>query len=443
MEQIRLKKISQLQQSHGDHLVLCFIAFHNLKTYCYLSIKQLLIIEKDFKIKNINEMEDLPTWKTEKKAVDEKFILNIGLLYMLNQDREWLLSNSKSRLNSFKKTPLAQLLLSDQPEIFHNHKTTYSYKNIEQFRFSDFEKMKDKSTAIKMANFSKLSELSEFLFGESNRVTNKLSLEVVLKVEDDRIEVDFNFIRFILFVRNFLNLEETIRLISNHKEIKSSKFYKNNWFSYIYSGLDKNPTGITTFFKDIKDFSNKKRLLLKWNVPSHIVENFNEVMKTAYPRLTPDLDKVSDVMYFYNNISRDYGRLFIKDFKLTEQERNFSKHIKVLDNVKTGEFTLKVPKTYHQMVEWGSTLCNCAGNFDQIEFYSKGLTVGVFKNDKIIYLIDYRDKYGRNVVNQIKGYKNCIVKTLSEMKAILNPFIENNLLHLEDVEETFKNQRDR
>lgn len=443
MEQIRLKKISELQQSHGDHLILCFIAFHNLKTYCYLSIKQLLIIKKDFKIKNINKVEDRPTWKTEKKAVDEKFILNVGLLYMLNKDQEWLLSSAKSRLNSFKKNPLAQLLLSDQPEIFHNHKTLYSYKDIESFRFSDFEKMKDTSTAIKMVNFTKLSELSSFLFGESNRVTNKLSLEVVLSVEKDRIEVNFQFIRFILFVRSFLNLEETIQLISCHQEIKSSKFYKDEWYSYIYSGLDKTPTGIATFFKNVKSFSNKKRLLLKWNVPSHIVKNFNEVMETAYPRFKPDLDKVTDAMYFYNNISRDYGRLFIKDFKLTNQEKTFSKEIKALDSVTTGEFTLKIPKTYHEMVEWGSTLCNCAGNFDQIEFYSKGLTVGVFKDNKIVYLIDYRNKYSRNEVNQIKGYKNCIVKNFSDMKTILNPFVENNLLHLEDVEETFKRQKDR
>ena len=432
MEKVQIKQIEQLNQSHGDHLVLCFVAFHNLKTYAYLSLKQLEIINSNFDVENLEEVVVRPSWYTLKKAKEEKFILNIGLLFLLNKKTEWELQSAKKDVASFKKLPLAQMLLSDQPEIFHGHKTKYSYKNIGHFRFSDFSTMGEKSIAIKIWNMSKLSDLATFLFGESSRVSNKLTLEVVIDVSKDDIKLDFSFIRFILMARKLMSSSEVIELISKHKEVKASSFYKKEWSNYYYCGSDREPTGMISFFSKVKDFSNKKRLLLGWDVPSHVLENFNEVMITAYDKFELDLDKVSNAMYFYNNLSRDYGRLFVEDFALNHL-KTFSKEVKLLDNVKTGRFTLKVPKTYQELVKWGASLNNCAGNFDQIEYYSKGLAVGVFEEGKIVYLIDYREKYGRKQINQLKGFKNCVVKTAVEFKEIVAPFITHNLSSLEDL----------
>lgn len=432
MTPVQIKKIALTEKSHGDHLWLCFVSFHNLKTYAYLSLKQIEIIEKNFRVQFLKEVTDRPTWYTQKRAESEKFVLNIGLLFLLNEDKEWLLKVAKSKFNAFKKLPLAQLLLSDQPEVFHQHQTLYSYKNINHFRFSDFDKMKPNSMAIKIYNCRKLSELAVFLFGESNRVTNKLTLEVVLKVEKEDIQVDFQFIRFILMTREFLTPSEVIELISKHKEIKKSSFYKNEWYSYIFSGLDKNPMGMKLFFKNVKNFSNKKRLLLHWNIPSHIYDKFELVMEKAYPSFNLDLDKVSDVLYFYNNLSRDYGRLYVKDFKLSHFKK-FENEVKILNNQETGTFTLKIPKNYHELVKWGSELCNCVGNFDQIPHYEEGLLVGVFCDNKLKYLIDYREKYGRKQITQLKGFKNSKAKSLQEIYEITKLFLNSSLVEKEDL----------
>ena len=47
--------------------------------------------------------------------------------------------------------------------------------------------MKDKSTAIKMATFPTIRIITGFYLEKVIQVTNKLSLEVVLKVEDDKL----------------------------------------------------------------------------------------------------------------------------------------------------------------------------------------------------------------------------------------------------------------
>lgn len=453
MKEIGILKIDTLEQKHGDHLVLAYMELESLKTFCYISLKQLEILKKDFTLKTLEEA-GRPTYWTKKKVLEGKKIINIGLFYILSPEQDWQLKSRQSLVSIYKKTPILELILSDKPEIFYGIKTNYSYKKLASFRMHDFQYNDKKGNpknliSEQIKNFTKVEQLSEFIFGESSKQLNKLSLDIIFDKSKDSFEMDFSFIRFVKFLGKALSSAEIVELLKEKDRLKKSKlFEKNKWNSLFNLHDPSSSEGIVMFFKNIKEFKNKKRFLMNWNIPSHINDKFDEVMVKAYPEFKTDLDKISDPIYFYNTISRDYGRLFVEDFdiKFNNKMQPLDKVIlqsvgATFDGLKSGRYTFVVPKKYSQLIKWGAELCNCAGNFDQIEYYSNGLTIGVFEGDKIVYLIDYRKEYSTPVIKQLKGFKNCSVRDVSQMDEILAPFLKEGILYSENMDELFKNAK--
>lgn len=414
--------ISKEQPQGGDDLFFGFINLDNhLKTYCYISQSQIDELSKKYHISKSNEGSLLKTsWLTKKQAQESKTFFNLGLIPLANG-----LHDPKYSYRVFKNTPFLQFAFSDKPQIFHKIKNQpFSYEDLKKIRFSSFnftgwdESRKANSVCYKIKDISSLKELALFIFGEDSKELRKVSLKILWKKYDKNDwDLNYEMIRFVWLMKKYFSNLEIAYILQNEMD----KILKLPLFESVCYLRDNesNFSGLNLFFNNIKSFEDRKRIFLKNNIPTHILKDFSMVMEKAYPILKPDLSKVSNMLYFYNNLSRDYGRLSLPNNLFIPLEK-YSEICKVLSNLEIEGFSYQIPKDYHTMIEWGSKLHNCVGNFDQKDRYFKSLPVAIFKNDKIIWLFDVVEKYGIIQISQFEGFKRKL-PTKKELEVLLKP----------------------
>lgn len=418
---------------NGDTLYFGFINCYSiLRTYCYLAQSQIDELAKTYKVVfQTNEDENLKTlWKNKKEAKAEKFFINIGLLELFKNKEDSFGNNifySEQRfISRFKKTPFLQFALSDKPEIFHKIENPYSYKELPNVRIGDFDfsEMTDQNKAnsigYKIKDITNLKDLSLFVFGTDSKECRKKSLEVVWHYySKDDFTLNYQMIRFIWLMREFFKTEEILNILNTKMDqVKKLDLFRN--INYMNLQNPDNSFGLFELFKNITDFNQKQRIFLNFNIPSHVLRELSLVMKVAYPVLKPDLNTISDAQYFYNNLSRDYGRLHLPNEPFIPLSK-YNAISEAIDGKVMGEYHFKVPKDYFTMIKWGSQLCNCAGNFDQKPHYAKGLPVAIYKGDKLRWLLDISDSRGTLKVNQFKGFKNSVPKS-EELNYLMTAF---------------------
>lgn len=437
--------ISQETPSHGDTVYFGFINYNDhVRTYCYLAQSQINEISKNHKIikKDIPLVEVRTNWKSKIKAKEEKFFFNVGFLTVFQDS---YIAGEIAFFNRFKKVPFLLFSLSDKSEIFHNQKRAISYKCLYHVRTSDFNhKVHDSSNEHKISyqikNIDNIKDLTLFIWGEDSREARKLSFDVLWKTyRKDDFELNYSMIRLIWLMRKFFSHSEMCYLFHHELDrIKKMELY--DYINHLDHRNAKSYFGIIEFFKNIPEFNDRKRLFFKFNIPQHVIRYFTEVMTVAYPELRPDISRTSDALYFYNNLSRDYGRLKLPNNAFIPQAK-YKALSAYIDGKTIGDYRFEVPKDYHSMIDWGSKLCNCAGNFDQKDVYSQCLPVAIFYKNKIKWLLSVgNDQTAKDLSNlkvtQFKGYKNSDPKK-AELN-VLMPIFEGKLGVEESVTKNIK-----
>lgn len=408
-------QLSQESLKNGDVKFFGYIDSPYLKTFCFISERQISYIQHDFKLEK-KELKLIdkpkPTLWSKNTALKESKWFNIGLLFLLNKEK-------KHNILYYKRNSFLQFILSDQPEIFHNIKNKYcSYKDIRLFRFSDFnfdkefernELRKLNSICYQVKDFKNSSQLAEFVFKEVSPKAKKMIMNCIFnKTSNDTVFVNYELIRIVFFLQKIFNNEFIFEILQNHfSKIKKCNLLKDILYSSL--NLESHFFGVVKYINQFKDDKKKLNELLRFNVPHHILPSFSLVMKEPFDYFKLDVTKESDALYFFNNINRDWGRLKSKNYSLESiLNPKFSKVISQIDNLTYKDFSYIVAKDYFTLINWGSELRNCAGNFYNTSSYKEKLLVGIFKNNKIAYLASLQE-YGDSInIDQLEGFKNSI-----------------------------------
>ena len=435
-------------KNHNDHLHFGFLDFLNIKTYCYISESQIKYLHTNFKDyfshnPNIFINNKRSNYKNYNDSIDEKFIFNISLIVLsLKEENKYNLELIKNNLNKIKKNNLLSLIFDDKRELFHNIKNKITINDINNFNFSDFSFNNkncnyENSICFKAKDIKSLTELSEFVFKYSNKETVKNIINIIILKKDNKFSFDYKKIRYIWFLQKLMNNEEVFHFIKNYE----SDYIKTELFQEILWIHDNKLEGVVLLFKEIKNINSKYRVLKKWDMEDHILKSFTEVMKKAYPKLKPRVENIDSILYFYHNLSRDYGRTFLENFKTNIKSTyiNIFNYIKTNNKYKNYEFY--VPQNYHEMIKIGSELHNCAGNFDQIEFYKKVLPICIKKNGQNAFYLSLKD-YGVLTAKapaefefgQLAGYKNGLVSDIdyNNIKEFFNKLSQDLNIKIDD-----------
>lgn len=414
---ILFEKISEESPTHGDTLFFGFIHSPTLKTYGYLAQSQINELQKKYSLnfKQFSLENKKTNWYSIKKAKEEKFVLNIGLIISILENKDHIVKVAK-------KIPVVLNLFDDKREIFHNIKNNISYNDLQFFRSSNFsfdlknrKKESLESVCYQIKDCKNLKELSALVFGYASPETIKKIVNIcILKRSKEDIDINITKIRYIWFLRTILSNEETFYYITQYeKEYSKTELYSE--FLYLYKNPE-NLDGLKNLLSHFKDASQKYKILRKCDLQDHVLKFFTKAMKEAFTVIKPRIDNIESLTYFYNNLSRNYGRLYLENFTW-EFKAEYLKIISLIEkNKKFGDYQLLIPKDYHQTVLMGSQFENCAGNFDQIDHYKKVLPICISKNNKpILYMsISNSGIFGTPLdnnefkVGDLKGYKNSL-----------------------------------
>lgn len=406
--EIKVKIFSENLMRNGDTEYFTFVSCGKLKTYGFLSKIQKESLEKDGFLFNDEEFSEKTTFYSKKYALENKKYINIGLFYLIRDGQDY-------QLSTYKKNDVLDLILSDKPALFYSIKNGFDYKKISDFRFHDFKFDKDflnnkirvnNSICYKIKNFKSSNDLAEFVFGEKTNESKRIVMNIILKKGKEDYRINYELVRIIFFLRQIFSLKFIYSILENKE--KTDRLQKSSLFKDIlyYPLNEKNGMGILKYINEFESEKKKLNELIRFNIPHHILSQFSEVMDKAFDQLRPDVKKASDALYFFNNLSRDYGRLNLKNFKLNMLEnKNFKKEIFELDELVFNEFKFVIPKDYLTLIDWGSKLNNCVGNYHSKEDYFNKLLIGVFKNGQLTYLISIKGSSYKEIA-QIKGFKN-------------------------------------
>lgn len=413
---------------NGDTRYFGFISHNAVRTYSYLSLKQINALKKDFTLTDHSDAfaNEKTTYYTKSKAIEKNFYFNIGLIYLIEKESA---DTAKRHINQIKKTPLLEFILSDQPEIFYDIKPkVYSYKKIYKLRFGDFffgkeyqspQRQQD-SLCYQMKDLESSKEISEFLLGQATPKSKKTLMTHLFNNDYGDINFNYRLFRIILFLKNIFSNEEICYLLDHkYDALVKSFLFKDILYAPLRS--DDTIKGIILYINEFKTFQEKTSRLLTFNIPHHILWEFSEVLEKALPVFKPDLSKSSDALYTFNNLSRDLGRRMLKNFPLAMvKNKNFANEIAALDGLKINEWSFEVPKDYHTLIDWGSHLANCSGNFHAKKTYEDYLLVGIKKKGVLKYLVSLKGENYREV-KQFLGFKNAI-PTKEELDLLFAPF---------------------
>lgn len=419
---VSFEKISEETPSHGDTLFFGFFYSSAIKTYCYLAQSQITELQNQystsFNSKTVSIENKRSSWKSLKVAQSEKFILNIGLIICILEAKEYIAKTAK--LN-----PVILTLFDDKRTIFHNIKNnSISYKNLINFRSGDFsfnlrhERQRTlDSVCYQIKDCKNLKDLSNFVFGFSSNDTVKNIINICIRSiskNNNDFELNVTKIRYIWFLRTVLSNEETYYYISNYEEQYSkTELYKE--FLYLYKN-EENLSGLKTLLSKFTDVFDKYKILRKCDIPNQVLKHFSNVMGQAFPVIKPRIDNIDSLTDFYNNLSRNYGRLHLQNFNWNFKPEYQEIQSYFNENKKFDNYQFVVPTDYHQTVMMGSDFQNCAGNFDQISHYKKVLPICILKNNKPILYMSINNfgmfgtinDYGKFNIGDLRGYKNSL-----------------------------------
>ena len=411
------------------------IQIHKYRTWAYFTQSQLDYINQQFNLISKETKKSLHNTSsgnhfTKAKAKEFKFYFNtiVFFIYYGANFRKSLKNKIKyydydkfvnryhdtsvknyihDKIVMFKKIPHSLLkYFSDRNQIVFNEKTPYHFNNIQEFYFGD---------------------LSRFL--KNNNIEDIDFLDYLPRCKDNSFEKDF--IKFInnnrLYVKNGkeltfnLDLLKAVIFISkvfNNYEFKSFKEYKKcllkvfkdkacfkNELRYCLNNEE-----LKHFFIIFNAFTDEKvnpvTIFCKWKFYSNYHEKISKVIIKLLNK-SVDFTQYKNPFYNFRFLSSRYSfeekgnfKLPIKDTTIysgKDLEKNYSMEIVIDDNT-----TLKLVDDYKTLVACGAKLHNCAGSEETIKYYKKTITLGLYIDNELKYLISMK---GFDI-RQFKGFRN-------------------------------------
>ena len=316
--------------------------------------------------------------------------------YAVTEDGFYLMYNNRD-IDQTKNV----LNKRNQNEVFH----FYNYATCPSRYFTMFADKKSFSTVI------------EELFGFCTKKLRTLAVQKVFCNKDNF----FNY-KFFFYGEAFKDILATDNIVYA---------IENDLLDTSLGDID-NYQDLRMFLKDYAiekngDYSQKKILNFLESV-----ENKNQLTEIGayYVAVKSQFNIDIQSMNFVNNcdtihahLHREYQRIQNPNFML-----NNDAEIEALDGVEFDNFRIMVPKTNHELIEWGSIMHHCVGGYGD----------GVKKKDRqIIAIMDkvtntmlYTADIRRKTLQQLLGVRNSQPST-GDNQAIIQFFKDKNLIYKE------------
>lgn len=138
-------------------------------------------------------------------------------------------------------------------------------------------------------------------------------------------------------------------------------------------------------------------------------------MYNSFSHLVPlpaGINKIGELHDYY---SKEISKLRHADFPL-----NYSKRILELDNINLENLKIIVPKTNHQLIDWGKKMSNCIGSYGERATERERVLLGIFKENELVYNIEI---YGKRINQFYAKYNQHPEETDYE---IVKKYLEEN-----------------
>lgn len=414
------------------------IQIHKYRTWGYFTKSQINYISKKFPLKDIKTSKALHNISsgnhlTKLKAKENKFYFNAipffiyygkefdnsikrNLEYNSYEDsvKKYHENNIKNYIHEqivmFKKLPLNLIkILTDRNQLVYKEDEGFKFSDIDRFyfgelsRFLEYYKLKNIDFNDYIPSYKDNSFKKEFInfihknrfYSKYNKYGNQLQFNLELFkviILLNKIFKNYEFKSFKEYKKCLLKVfkdkgcfKNEIRHCLNNEELIS---FKNIFNSFI--GDKKNPT---TIFNQWSFYSSYHDDI------SNIVSKLKNKGVEFYKYKNPFEDfRFLSARYSFEEIGNFY--LPNKDsvyFNTENIESTYNKEIQINDEVK-----LKLIEDYNTLIYCGAKLHNCAGSEETIDYYKKSVTLGLYINDDLKYLLSMK-KFD---LRQFKGFKN-------------------------------------
>lgn len=287
-----------------------------------------------------------------------------------------------------------------QQEVFH----FYNYANCPARYYSFFQEKKSLSTII------------EEVFGFCTKKLRNTAVQQMFRSTDNFFNYKFLFygeaFKDVLATDNILYAIENKLLDTNIGDINDYQDLRTFLKDYT---IEK--SGVYSQKKIInflESATNKHKLMEIGSYYTAVKHQFNIDIQA--------LNFVNNCDTIHAYLEREYRRIKNPLFML-----NNDAEIEALDEVEFDNFRIMVPRTNHDLIEWGSVMHHCVGNSSYAEGVKKKEIQILSVNDKItnemLYTIDIRRKHvqqllGKRNASVPEGDRNSIIKFLREKNLI-------------------------
>jgi hypothetical protein len=418
----RFLSVEVFDPKNGDQEFFGIVEIHNYRTWCYFSQNQINRLKKDFQLQLSQQQTEVSDHfdslsgfhKSYKSAKDERFYFNLSLIYFFNKKLieknnglkgyPYWLNDIEYRIRKFKTIPLLNLALDDKQEIFYGKLNTFSFKESERFSFPQFnceftQKMKG------ITNFNDLvTHITQAPQDSSDhRTIKKYLVSHWIKINRG-YEIDFGFLAFLRMISKSLGSDVLAKIIETNKidQVRKNSTWKD--FSTETAMVLETPycLGVIKLLQSFYIFNPEWCLnqLVRWDLPLKNVEDFNQYLfELDKVDIHIQLDRYPSLYYLFNLCSKEVSKSKSINFDITPlNELDLSSDFSgTFQN-----FDLQTPKQYKTLIQWGAFLHNCAGNFEQQDYYKETISIGLFQNKELKFLASIKN--GKLV--QFKGFKN-------------------------------------
>ena len=243
-----------------------------------------------------------------------------------------------------------------------------------KYIYENFFEIKGDILLINDSAFEKL----QFFFntvGDVNHVTDLLKIDFNEKVDFRELSDDLELVKIV--PKTDLNEKIDFRELSENLDLVEivPKLRLKKW--------------ISTFNKDYRSFIDASRML-----------RHNPQVKT---NLRTDFSTIKE---FHDYLVIEVDKIKHADFSLNQEEK-FPSLVKAKSIKLPLNYTLKVAKTSHELIEWGRAMNHCVGfaGYGQKALRGECILIGVFKNDKPEYCMEVSPK-GKLIQFEGKGRKS-------------------------------------
>jgi hypothetical protein len=231
-------------------------------------------------------------------------------------------------------------------------------------------------------------------FGNSGKV-------ITQKVSDYyEKEKQFDILKLGVLLKGLLSFDEIIKVIDS-APIKP------------YTG----PIWVKDFRSLMRNYSSKRILsIVMRGDTGYIVSDTIGMWRQHKTRLILP-EKPKSFSELHDNFSQQIYKLKSVDFDLYIRE-----DYKRIDGTVIEDMTIVVPKTAHQLIDWGRTLSNCMGSYSERVNEKRVCLLGILKGGELTYAISIENK----CITQFKAKFND--EALDEDKVKVERFLEGNAI---------------